>query len=292
VEDDKKNKDGPSDDEKEAVRKRFAEIKTAKKKMLHPKEEIVQKKRKIEEERKQRLQEADERFMQELEQDPEKKKAWLEHRAKIDKIQKQEEEDRAFLKRQPSSWQEHGIQGIMYFRREMKQESIEAFLKAFSINPSDIMILGFLVLASANYDKWNFDMWKQKSQGKKIKLSKDLLAYEELKDRLFLRRVMLKDGWENENLGWISERFHLDAKMLSIFVDEITPSSRLIEIAQKLEKNDLKQSDSNYTLFLQYSEFLKMAGLLHGNSPEMYLTTAINIHQLQEMKKSMRRSLS
>ena len=224
---------GPTEEEKEAVKKRFAEMKEKKAKTLHPKEQYAEEKRKKEEKRREEREAYDAKVIAERESNPERYEAWLKLREKEKQQEMFRHEDELILRKPINSWRDRTARGLVHIFNQRYKEAYEEFGKAFALNAIDIVSIVFLYHLSGVPT---------------IKTRKIVPDYPE---RLFYQDLISlflglgkKAGWFNEEMAEYPDRFQrLSGYSQMASIAKTRPSPMLIEIASKIEKYGLQQRE-------------------------------------------------
>jgi hypothetical protein len=275
-EDSENDSDGPSEEMKEAVRKRFAEIKAKKAKTLHPKERIAEEKRKKEEERRKEKEATEARIISERESNPERYEAWMKLREKEKRQEMFRHEDELILRKPIKSWRDHTVRGLVHTFNQRYKEAYKAFRTAFTMNDSDLVSIVFLYYLAGD-----------------PRIAKTQYIVPDYPERTFYQDLLSlllglgkKAGWFKKELEEYPDRFQRLAGISQVHsiatAVQIGPSLMLIEIANKIERYGLQKKEYTLTdkpwsiVLLRLSIILGKMDL-QGETPNEYIVRWIKL---------------
>lgn len=239
---------GPTEEEKEAVRKRFAEMKAAKSNLKHPKEKYDEEKQKQKDAKLSRLSPAEQKALQ---------------------------EEEMILRKPAESWQDHALCGMIHYQRGRIPKSYECMRTAYYLNSTDLIPLGYLSLITSKKFPFIPDLDRKLSQ-KILDLPKDFLEFTSYQDRLVLYRGVYRN-WATERREWLPQRFQDAAQALHLTIWQLPPSPLLIELAKRIDNADLKNDHWTFGYLSKFSVLLKKAGLV-DMTPEEYIVAVVKIY--------------
>ncbi|MGY5864022.1 MAG: hypothetical protein RTV41_05425 [Candidatus Thorarchaeota archaeon] len=244
--------EGPTDEEKEAVKKQLAEMRAARSKVKHPRV-----KRAEENQRKEELRRKQEKAKLQAmkERDPEKFEAYVKHQAEEAKIRL---EDDLVLSKKPSTWEDYAVRGLIFYNRGEYDTANHSFREALFRNPTNLIIMAYLLHKPA------IQVLKDPSAFKKYDISSYYDDFLQMNDLAFLYLSVLEKGWEKKQMRWMPER-HYSEIALSI-IETIRPSPHLRELGKKIMNRDLRKGHWTLNVLSILTNRLSVDGEIDGTS--------------------------